>query len=108
MFLVTTMMKLQGKNVYLAMLAREDCYALWENYEYDETTQQESPAFVPSVPQKKPAGLLKTIALSLVFVLDAYLLLYFPITQSFFFFALNSIIFLAHNYSFPTILFYVL
>ena len=30
------------------------------------------------------------IALSLVFVLDAYLLLYFPITQSFFFFDWNS------------------
>jgi len=41
MFLVTTMMKLQGKNVYLAMLAREDCYALWENYEYDESCPAE-------------------------------------------------------------------
>ena len=28
-------MKLQGERIYLATLSREDCYALWENFEYD-------------------------------------------------------------------------
>ena len=29
------MMKLQGDRIYLATLTREDCFALWEDFEYD-------------------------------------------------------------------------
>lgn len=29
------MLKLQGKDIYLAMLTREDCKKLWNDFEYD-------------------------------------------------------------------------